>query len=81
MIRGSWRIAPLDKCRRTWRRYRGDTLILETRHENATGIVCVTDLMPVAAAHRGIIRQIIGEAGEVRMALGSAKNLRNVRKS
>jgi hypothetical protein len=37
--------------------------------------------MPVAAAHRGIIRQITGDAGEVRMALGSAKNLRNVRKS
>jgi GH15 family glucan-1,4-alpha-glucosidase len=66
---GSWRIAPSDKPRCTWRRYRGDTLILETRHETATGIVCVTDLMPIATAHRAIIRQITGEAGEVDMTL------------
>ena len=32
------------------RRYRGDTLILETRHETATGIVCVTDLMPIGTS-------------------------------
>ena len=69
---GSWRIAPRDEPRRTWRRYRDDTLILETRHENATGIVCVTDLMPSSAEHRAIIRQVTGEAGEVNMALDMA---------
>ena len=69
---GSWLIAPRDKPRLTWRRYRGDTLILETRHENAEGVVCVTDLMPMGTAHRAIIRQITGEAGEVRMALDLA---------
>jgi GH15 family glucan-1,4-alpha-glucosidase len=69
---GHWRIAPRNNPNRTWRRYRGDTLILETRHENATGTVCVSDLMPIGTAHRTVIRQVTGEAGEVRMALDLA---------
>jgi GH15 family glucan-1,4-alpha-glucosidase len=69
---GSWRIAPRDQPRRTWRRYREDTLILETRHETAAGVVCVADLMPIGTPHRAIIRQVTGEAGEVRMALALA---------
>jgi GH15 family glucan-1,4-alpha-glucosidase len=36
---GSWRIAPRDEPHRTWRGYRGDTLILETRHETVNGVV------------------------------------------
>ena len=69
---GSWRIAPRNEPRRTWRRYHGDTLVLETRHETAAGIVCVTDLMPIGTGHRAIIRRVTGEAGEVRMALDLA---------
>ena len=69
---GSWRIAPRDKPRRTWRRYRGDTLILETRHETVNGVVCVSDLMPVGGTHRAVIRQVTGEGGEIRMALDLA---------
>ncbi len=72
---GRWQIAPLEQPRRTWRRYRGDTLVLETRHETGDGIVCVTDLMPIGTAHRAIIRQITGEAGKVRMALDLAMRL------
>ena len=53
----------IEPCR-TWRRYRDDTLILETRHETATGVVCVTDLMPIGTKHRAVIRQVTGEAGE-----------------
>ncbi|MBV8122409.1 MAG: glycoside hydrolase family 15 protein, partial [Alphaproteobacteria bacterium] len=69
---GSWRIAPRAKPHRTWRCYHGDTLVLETRHETAAGIVCVTDLMPIGTTHRAIIRQVTGEAGDVRMALALA---------
>jgi GH15 family glucan-1,4-alpha-glucosidase len=69
---GSWRIAPRDEPQRTWRRYRGDTLILETRYETSTGAVCVVDLMPIGTAHRTIVRQVTGEAGEVAMELGLA---------
>ena len=66
---GRWQIAPLEQPRRTWHRYMGDTLILETCHETGAGVVCATDLMPIGTAHHSIIRQITGEAGEVRMAL------------
>jgi GH15 family glucan-1,4-alpha-glucosidase len=65
---GSWRIAPRDKPRRTWRCYRRDTLILETHHENTAGAVCITDLMPIGTTHRAIIRQVTGEAGKVPLA-------------
>lgn len=69
---GSWRLAPRNRTHRSSRRYRGDTLILETRHETAAGMVLVTDLMPIGTVHRAIIRQITGEAGEVGMALDLA---------
>lgn len=70
---GSWRIAPTKgsakKARdKISRRYRGDTLILETRHETSTGVVCITDLMPIGTKHRAVIRQVTGESGEVAMA-------------
>jgi GH15 family glucan-1,4-alpha-glucosidase len=63
---GSWRIAPIESGKVT-RQYRGDTLLLETRHENASGVVRVTDLMPIGAKHRAVIRQVTGESGEVAM--------------
>lgn len=69
---GCWRLAPRDAARRTTRRYRGDTLILETRHETASGRVCVTDLMPIDATHRAVIRQVTGESGSVVMAFDLA---------
>jgi hypothetical protein len=53
---GRRRIAFRERPRRTWG-YRNDTLILETRHETATGIVCVGDPMPVGTAHRAVIRK------------------------
>jgi GH15 family glucan-1,4-alpha-glucosidase len=62
---GSWRLAPGEMPQRTTRRYRDDTLILETRHETASGIVRVTDLMPIGAPHRALIRQVTSEAGRV----------------
>ncbi|HWB50041.1 MAG TPA: glycoside hydrolase family 15 protein [Stellaceae bacterium] len=69
---GYWRLAPRDMPRRTTRRYRGDTLILETWHETAHGIVRVTDLMPIDTPHRAIIRTVRGEAGRVDMVLDLA---------
>jgi GH15 family glucan-1,4-alpha-glucosidase len=64
---GCWRIAPADGSGKVTRRYRGDTLILETRHETATGTVRVTDLMPSDTTHRAVIRQVTGERGKVAM--------------
>ena len=53
---GRWLLAPKNGCKRTSRRYREHTLILETRFETATGILLVTDFMPVRETHSDIVR-------------------------
>ena len=62
---GCWRISPIDQAAATTRRYRPDTLILETRHATSTGAAEVIDLMPIGGAHSAIIRQVTGESGEL----------------
>jgi GH15 family glucan-1,4-alpha-glucosidase len=66
---GRWRIGPRDGDARVSRRYRHDTLILETRFENAEGAVCLADFMPLRAGNPSIVRLITGERGRVAMAL------------
>ena len=53
-----WSVAARELPQRTTRRYRGDTLILETRHETATGIARIVDLMPIGTRDRAIICQV-----------------------
>ena len=43
---GRWLVAPADEVLTTTRRYRPDTLILDTEFETADGAVRVTDFMP-----------------------------------
>src|SRR3954447_18973111 len=43
---GRWLIAPCDGVQETKRRYRGETLILETTFQIATGTVTLIDFMP-----------------------------------
>ena len=43
---GRWLLAPADEVLTTTRRYRPDTLILDTDFETAEGVVRVTDFMP-----------------------------------
>ena len=43
---GRWLLAPTDEVLTTTRRYRPDTLILDTDFETAEGVVRVTDFMP-----------------------------------
>jgi GH15 family glucan-1,4-alpha-glucosidase len=65
---GRWLLAAQDASARCSRRYRGDTLILETRFETADGAVVVVDFMPPRG--RGLsdlIRLVICERGEVAM--------------
>ncbi|MFP3467583.1 glycoside hydrolase family 15 protein [Leifsonia sp. SIMBA_070] len=64
---GRWRIAPQDAGRSTRRRYRGDTLILETEWETADGLVRVTDFMPVRDRAADLVRIVEGVSGRVRM--------------
>src|SRR5690349_1807582 len=46
---GRWLIAPADEIRSVERRYRGDTLILETRFTTPTGVAVVTDFMRMSS--------------------------------
>ena len=49
------------------RRYVGDSFVLETTHETETGVVKVTDLMPVADDRADLVRRIEGVSGTVTM--------------
>src|SRR5689334_10940685 len=53
---GRWRIAPTDAHARSRRRYRGDTLILETEFETDSGCVVVVDFMPIRDTQPDIVR-------------------------
>jgi GH15 family glucan-1,4-alpha-glucosidase len=63
---GRWQIAPKSTARVT-RNYRGDTLILETRFETATGVVKIIDFMPPRSGHSHLVRLVVGERGHVAM--------------
>lgn len=63
---GRWLIEPCAKARVT-RRYRDDTLILETRFETDEGAVTVIDFMPGNDSHPDLVRLVRGERGAVRM--------------
>jgi GH15 family glucan-1,4-alpha-glucosidase len=64
---GRWLLAPADAPRRVSRRYRGDTLILETRFETADGAVVLIDFMPPHGDPPDLIRIVAGARGTVRM--------------
>jgi GH15 family glucan-1,4-alpha-glucosidase len=68
---GHWRIAPVEGDRHaTRRRYRGDTLILETEWDTPTGSVRIVDFMPHRGEAPDIVRIVEGLSGEVRMGTG-----------
>ncbi len=64
---GRWLLAPAEACIETTRRYRGDTLILETEHRTAEGVVRVIDFMPVRDHAADIVRIVEGVEGTVTM--------------
>ena len=61
---GYWRIAPAEDHTAT-RRYRGDTLVLETTFESASGVVRVVDCMPIRENHPQVVRVVEGIRGAV----------------
>jgi GH15 family glucan-1,4-alpha-glucosidase len=64
---GRWRIAPADESAASRRRYRGDTMILETEFETVEGVVVVTDFMPLDHARSDLVRVVRGLSGRVAM--------------
>src|SRR5258708_2808961 len=63
---GRWLIAPCDQARVT-RRYRRNTLILETRFETADGAATLIDFMPLRGMHSNVVRLLVGERGRLAM--------------
>jgi GH15 family glucan-1,4-alpha-glucosidase len=69
---GRWRIAPSGEIRNVQRRYRGDTLILETTFETDEGAVRVIDFMPVRTDAIDLVRIVEGIEGRVAMRMDFA---------
>src|ERR671918_758362 len=77
---GRWRISPAGEVRATRRRYRGDTLILETVFETNEGTVTLLDCLALeedsdpsiaegAKPEEVVVRLIRGESGRVPMEM------------
>jgi GH15 family glucan-1,4-alpha-glucosidase len=66
---GFWQIAPAGPYRRVSRRYRGETLVLETDFHTAEGIVRVVDCMPRRSDRASVVRVVEGISGRVPMRM------------
>ncbi len=64
---GRWRVAPMDERAKVTRRYRGDTMILETSFTTAEGSVLVIDFMPPKGGNSDLVRIVVGQEGTVKM--------------
>jgi len=59
-----WLLGPAGAARST-RRYVGSSFVLETTHETDTGVVKVTDVMPIADERADLVRRVQGLSGTV----------------
>ena len=64
---GRWLLAPSAGGQCTRRRYRRESLILETEWETPDGSVSVIDLMPLRGEAADVVRIVEGRSGRVRM--------------
>jgi GH15 family glucan-1,4-alpha-glucosidase len=64
---GRWQLAPVAGGRCTSRRYRGDTLVLETEWVTPEGTVRVVDCMPPRGEAADVVRVVEGISGRVPM--------------
>ena len=66
---GRWRIAPQRENFQVSRKYRQDTLILETRFETDEGVATLIDFMPLRNDTSDLMRLVVGESGRVTMCM------------
>jgi GH15 family glucan-1,4-alpha-glucosidase len=66
---GRWLMAPAQAVTKSTRRYRDNTLILETRFETADGIVELIDFMPPRGKASDIVRLVRGVSGRVKLRM------------
>src|SRR5690349_23189892 len=64
---GRWLLAPVEPPTRIGRRYRRDTLVLETEFETPSGVVTLIDFMPPRGQASDVVRIVRGERGTVAM--------------
>ncbi len=62
---GRWLIGPQHKTTKITRRYRPNTLILETRFETDEGAATLIDFMPPREGNSHLMRMLIGERGSI----------------
>src|ERR1700716_258812 len=67
--KGHWLFTPAEEIDKLRRRYRGDTLIIETEIETKSGAVRLIDFMPPRGENPDIVRIIEGLRGEVPMQM------------
>ena len=66
---GRWILSPVGEVRRTARRYREGTLILETDFETDEGTVTIIDCMPPRSEEPDLVRMVVGRRGTVSMRM------------
>ena len=66
---GHWLIAPACEVKNIHRRYRANTLILETTFETEGGSVTVVDCMTPDTETHDLLRLVIGKSGQVPMKM------------
>ncbi|HET8561001.1 MAG TPA: glycoside hydrolase family 15 protein [Marmoricola sp.] len=64
---GRWLLGPVDEDAEVSRRYVGDTSVLETTYTTGSGVVVVTDFMPLNDGRFDLVRRVVGKGGSVRM--------------
>ncbi|WP_137388549.1 glycoside hydrolase family 15 protein [Rhodoligotrophos defluvii] len=62
---GHWKIAPSQPPKRVSRRYRPESLVLETLFETEDGVCRLTDFMPMTNAAPSLVRIVTGLEGRV----------------
>lgn len=66
---GRWLLAPAGEVRTVRRRYRDDTLVLETEYETPDGAVACVDCMPPRSTAPDLVRLVEGRRGRVPMRM------------
>lgn len=66
---GRWLLTPDGEIATIRRRYRGDTLVLETEYVTETGTAMVLDFMPPRDRDINVVRIVVGIKGTMRMKM------------
>lgn len=66
---GFWKIAPSDPGAKSSRKYRDQTLIMETTFETSEGAVRLIDFMPIREKNSDVVRIVEGIRGKVDLCM------------